>query len=51
MNDLFNSAPNETHYPYLFVHKDLGLKIDVDTRRIKELHRIVINGVSFVRER
>lgn len=33
------------------LHNDLGLKIDVDTRQIKELHRIIINGVSFVREK
>lgn len=33
------------------MHQDLGLKIDVDTRQIEELHRIVINGVSFVREK
>ena len=32
------------------MHQDLGLKIDVDTRQIKELHRITINGVSFVKE-
>ena len=33
------------------MHQDLGLKIDVDTRQIEELHRIVINGISFVREK
>lgn len=31
-------------------HKDLGFDIDVDTKQIEELHRIVINGVSFIRE-
>ena len=31
-------------------HKDLGFTIDVDTKQIEELHRITINGVSFVRE-
>lgn len=31
-------------------HKDLGFTIDVDTEQIEELHRITINGVSFVRE-
>lgn len=32
-------------------HKDLGFNIDVDTKQIEELHRIIINGVSFVREK
>lgn len=32
-------------------HKDLGFDIDVDIEKIKELHRIIINGVSFVREK
>lgn len=31
-------------------HKDLGFDIDVGTKQIEELHRITINGVSFVRE-
>lgn len=31
-------------------HKDLGFTIDVDTKQIEELHRITINGVSFIRE-
>ena len=31
-------------------HKDLGFDIDVDIEKIKELHRITINGVSFIRE-
>lgn len=36
---------------HIFIsHKDLGLNIDVDTKQIKELRRITINGVSFVRE-
>lgn len=32
------------------LHRDLGLKLDFDTEKVKELHRITINGVSFVRE-
>lgn len=32
-------------------HKDLGFNIDVDTKRIKALDRITINGVSFIREK
>lgn len=32
-------------------HKDLGFDIDVDTKQIEELHRIIINGVSFIREK
>lgn len=39
----------ETDHIYI-KHKDLGLTIDVDTEKIEELHRIIINGVSFVRE-
>ena len=31
-------------------HKDLGFDIDVDTKRIKELNRIIINGILFIRE-
>ena len=32
-------------------HKDLGFTIDVDTKQIEELHRITINGISFIREK
>lgn len=39
----------ETDHIYI-KHKDLGFTIDVDTKQIEELHRITINGVSFVRE-
>ena len=36
---------------HIFIkHKDLGFTIDVDTEQIEELHRITINGVSFIRE-
>ena len=36
---------------HIFIkHKDLGFTIDVDAEQIEELHRITINGVSFVRE-
>lgn len=39
----------ETDHIYI-KHKDLGLTIDVGTKQIEELHRIIINGVSFVKE-
>lgn len=39
----------ETDHIYI-KHKDLGFTIDVDTEQIEELHRIIINGVSFIRE-
>lgn len=39
----------ETDHIYI-KHKDLGITIDVDTEQIEELHRIIINGASFVRE-
>lgn len=32
------------------MHKDLGLKIDIDSENIKKFNRIIINGVSFVKE-
>lgn len=57
-NSMFTTIPSfqipkqvviETNH-IAILHKDLGLKIDVDTKQIKELHRITINGVSFVRE-
>lgn len=36
---------------HIFIkHKDLGFTIDVGIEEIEELHRIIINGVSFVRE-
>lgn len=36
---------------HIFIkHKDLGFTIDVDAEQIEELHRITINGVSFIRE-
>lgn len=39
----------ETDHIYI-KHKDLGFTIDVDAEQIEELHRIIINGASFVRE-
>ena len=57
-NSKFTSIPSfqipkevviETNH-IAILHKDLGLKIDINTEQIKELHRITINGVSFVRE-
>lgn len=39
----------ETDHIYI-KQKDLGISIDVDNEQIEELHRITINGVSFVRE-
>lgn len=30
--------------------KDLGFTIDMNTKQIEELDRIIINGVSFIRE-
>ena len=39
----------ETDHIYI-KHKDLGFIIDVDTKQIEELDRIIINGVSFVKE-
>lgn len=58
LNSIFTTIPSfeipkevviETDH-IAILHKDLGLKIDVDTKQIEELHRIIINGVSFVRE-
>lgn len=40
----------ETDHIYI-KHKDLGFDIDVGTKQIEELHRITINGVSFIREK
>lgn len=39
----------ETDHIYI-KHKDLGFNIDINTKQIEELHRIIINGVSFIRE-
>lgn len=39
----------ETDHIYI-KHKDLGFTIDADAKQIEELDRIIINGVSFIRE-
>lgn len=39
----------ETDHIYI-KHKDLGFTIDIDTEQIKALDRIIINGISFIRE-
>lgn len=44
-----NQVVIETDHIYI-KHKDLGLKIDVGAEQIEELDRIIINGVSFIRE-
>lgn len=35
----------------IILHKDLDLDIDVNTKQIEALHRIIINGISFVKEK
>ena len=34
----------------IILHKDLDLDIDMNTKQIEALHRIIINGISFVKE-
>lgn len=54
MADPFFQIPKqvviETDHIYI-KHKDLEFDVDVGTKQIEELRRIIINGVSFVREK
>lgn len=34
----------------IILHKDLDINIDMNTKQIEALHRIIINGISFVKE-
>ena len=34
----------------IILHKDLDIDIDMSTKQIEALHRIIINGISFVKE-
>lgn len=47
--EMSNQVVIETDHIYI-KHKGLGFTIDVGIEEIEELHRIIINGVSFVRE-